>query len=335
MKRAYCLLLVLCVPLSAVSQFSRVGTSAAQFLKFPADARTAALGAATIGTYGDVSSMHWNPSGIASIRGVAAYFSHSSLYADISYNYAGAAFGLSEGSSLGIGAFYLDSGEMEQTTIQRPDGTGAFFNVRNYCFSVTYARYMTEWLMAGVSLKYVREDVWHESAQAVAMDIGSTLETGFYGVRFGISIANFGTDMQLIGDDLKFNNTFNGNTIERGAALSTDTWPLPVTIRAGISVDLLGGSNQLFENETHKVMFLAGYNEPNDAEPHGNYGLEYSWDNTLFARGGYYQGYDAARFSFGIGVKFSVSGFGFNVDYAYVDYRALDAVNMFAVGIDF
>lgn len=335
MKRACCLLLLLCIPVVLFGQFSRVGTSAAQFLKFPADARTAALGGATTGTYGDVSSMHWNPSGIASIRGVATYFSHASLYADISYNFAGAAFGLSEGSSLGVGAFYLDSGEMEQTTIERPDGTGAFFKVRSYCFNVSYARYMTEWLMAGVSLKYIREEIWHESAQSVALDIGSTLETGFYGVRFGISISNFGTDMQMIGDDLKFNHTFNGNTIERGAGLSTDTWPLPVTIRAGMSLDVLGGSNQIFENETHRVSVLAAYNEPNDSDPRGNYGLEYCWDNTLFARAGYYQNYDAARLSFGLGVKFDVSGFGFKLDYAFVDYRNLDAVNMFALGIEF
>jgi hypothetical protein len=335
MKRMSCLLLTLCIPLAALGQFSRVGTSAAQFLKFPADARTAALGGATAGMYGDVTAMHWNPGGIASIRGLSAYFSHASLYADISYNYAGVVFGLSEGSSLGVGAFYLDSGEMEQTTIDHPDGTGAFFKVRNYCFNLTYARYMTDWLMAGVSVKYVREDVWHESAQAVAVDIGSVLETGFYGVRFGISIANFGTDMQMTGDDLKYSYTNGQNTIERGTALTTDTWPLPVTIRAGMSLDILGGSNQIFESETHRVTVMAAYNEPNDTDPRGNYGLEYCWDNTLFARGGYYQNYDAARFSFGIGLKFDVSGFGFKVDYAFVDYRSLDAVNMFALGIEF
>ncbi len=335
MKSALRLLAILCLPVIAFGQFSRVGTSAAQFLKFPADARTAALGSATTGMYGDVTSMHWNPAGIASIRGIAGYFSYASLYADINYDYAGVAFGLSEGSALGIGAFYVDSGEMEQTTIQQPDGTGAYFKVRNYCFNVSYARYMTEWLMAGVSVKYIREEIWHEAAQGVAVDVGSVLETGFYGLRFGISISNFGTEMQMTGDDLKRDLVVNGNTIERGLELSTQTWTLPVTFRAGISLDILGGSNQIIENDQHKLTALIAYNEPNDTDPRGNYGLEYAWNNTLFARGGYYQNYDATRWSAGVGVKFAVSGFAFTMDYAYVDYNMLDAVNMFGVGVEF
>jgi len=279
--------------------------------------------------------MHWNPSGIASIRGLSAYFSHAGLYADIAYNFAGVVVGITDGSTLGASAFYLDSGEMEQTTIDKPEGTGAFFSVRNYCFSLCYARYMTEWLMAGVSLKYLREDIWHETAEAVAFDIGSTLETGFYGLLFGMSIANFGTDMLMTGDDLKFDYSAGKYTQERGASLSTDAWPLPVTIRAGLSIDVLGGANQIIESEDHKVTVLAAYNEPNDSDPKGNFGLEYGWSNTLFARGGYYYNYDAARLSFGLGVKFDVSGLGFKVDYAFVDYRTLDAVNMFALGIEF
>jgi hypothetical protein len=334
MKPVLRLLILLCVPIVTWGQFSRVGTSAAQFLKFPADARTAALGGATLGMYGDVTSMHWNPAGIASIRGMSGYFSYARLYADITYDYAGAAFGLSEGSALGIGAFYLDSGEMEQTTIQSPDGTGAMFKVRNYALNVSYARYMTEWLMAGISVKYIREEIWHESSNGVAVDIGSVLETGFYGVRFGISVANFGTEMQMSGDDLKKDLVVNGNTIERGQELSTDSWPLPVTFRAGIALDVLGGSNQIFESQEHKVTLLAAYNEPSDSDPRGNYGLEYGWNNTLFARGGYYQNYDATRWSAGMGVKFAVSGFAFAVDYAYVDYRLLDAVHMFSVGVE-
>jgi hypothetical protein len=80
---------------------------------------------------------------------------------------------------------------------------------------------------------------------------------------------------------------------------------------------------------------LAAYNEPNDTDPRGNYGVEYAWDRTVFVRGGYYQNYDAAKLSFGFGARFTVSGLDFRIDYALVDYQQLDSVNMFALGIEF
>ena len=335
MRRHAVVLALICVPLVAGAQFSRVGTSAAQFVKFPAHPRTAALGGASAAAYGDVESMFWNPAGIAAIQGVAATFSHASLFAGISYNFAGATVDLGSSHNLGIQAFYLDSGEMEQTTIQDPEGTGAFFRVRNYAFAVTYAQYVTEWLMAGVSVRYIREDLWNETAQSVGVDIGSVLETGFYGLRLGISIVNFGPDMQLSGEDLKFNYETDRVTIERGAALATEPWPLPLTFRLGIALDLVGGSNTIIESYAHTVTALADYNEPNDAGPRSNFGLEYSWDRTVYARLGYYENYDGPRFSYGLGVALGSSPVRVAVDYALVDYRALGYIHQYSIGVYF
>jgi hypothetical protein len=335
MKKFFVVIISIIVLIPLHAQFSRVGTSAAQFLKFPADPRTASLGGATTGTYGEVFSLHWNPAGIASIKNATAAFSYANLYADISYNFVGAVIAVGDKSAVGISAFYLDSGEMEQTTVEKPDGTGARFSVKNYCFGLSYARYMTDWLMAGGSVKYIREDLWHESAQTVAFDLGTVLETGFLGTRLGISIANFGSDMQLSGDDIKFDYQTDKFSIERGAMLSTVSWPLPLTFRTGISVDILGGSNELFENSVNKVTILADYNEPNDTNPRGNFGLEYGWDQTLFARAGYFYNYDAARFSYGAGVHFEVSSMRVKTDFAMVDYRNLGYIYQYALSLDF
>jgi hypothetical protein len=335
MKRRTVIAALLCVPLVAGAQFSRVGTSAAQFLKFPAHPRTAALGGASAASYGQVESMFWNPAGIAGIQGVGATFSHASLFAGISYNFAGATIAIGGAHNLGIQAFYLDSGEMEQTTVQDPEGTGSNFSVRSYSFGITYAQYMTEWLMAGISLRYLREDLWNETAQSVGVDIGSVLETGFYGVRLGISIDNFGPDMQLSGEDLKYTYESDRVSIERGASLTTEPWPLPLTFRLGIAFDIVGGSNTIVESASHTVTAMGDYNEPNDAGPRANFGLEYGWEKTVFARLGYYQNYDALQFSYGLGVAVGGSSLRVAVDYALVDYRTLGYVHQYSIGVYF
>ncbi len=335
MKAKGLILIASLVPLLAYGQFSRVGTSAAQFLKFPADPRTASLGGAACGMDNEVSSLFWNPAGVASLRGLAASFSRAEIFADISYNFAGITLPLGDRGTLGLSAFYMDSGEMEQTTIDQPDGTGAVFKAKSYSFGLSYARYVTEWLMAGLTVKYVREDIWHESASALAFDIGSVLETGLAGLRLGIAITNFGTDMQMSGEDIKFDYTSDQVTLERGAELTTSEWPLPLTFRLGVALDLVGGTNDIISSDLFRVTTLADFNEPNDTDPRGNFGLEVAWQNLLFGRAGYYYNYDAAQFAYGLGLQFDVSDFVVKFDYGFVDYRVLSSVHQYGVSLHF
>jgi hypothetical protein len=335
MRKLAVALLLCSVTSVGYGQFSRVGTSAAQFLKFPADPRTASLGGAACGTDNAVSSLYWNPAGVASIRGLAATFSRANIFADISYNFAGITLPIGDHGTLGLSAFYLDSGEMEQTTIDQPDGTGSVFTARSYSFGLSYARYVTEWLMAGLTVKYVREDIWHESANALAFDIGSVLETGLAGLRLGIAITNFGTEMQMSGEDIKFDYSSDQITLERGAELTTSDWPLPLTFRLGVVLDLIGGTNDIISSDIFRLTTLADYNEPNDTDARGNFGVEVAWQNVLFGRAGYYYNYDAAQYSLGLGLRIGVSDFVVKFDYAFVDYQVLSSVHQYGVSIYF
>lgn len=315
--------------------FSKVGTSSAQFLKFAADARTASLGGTHSGIYGDVASLHWNPAGIAAVDRLALAVSYLNLYLDIKHTFLGIVVPIGSKNAVGVSAIMLDSGEMEQTTIAQPEGTGAKFKVKNYAFGLSFARYMTEWLMLGASVKYVREDIWHESAEAVAVDIGSVLETGLLGMKLGMNMSNFGTDMKLDGDDLKFPYETGRFTIDRGALLKTESWPLPWTFQAGAAVDVVGGTNDVVMSETHRVTVLGQYNQVNDAGTRSNFGVEYQWNKALSARLGYYNDYDAARFSYGLGASFNFGGRRFDFDYALVDFDKLDLVHQYTLGMKF
>jgi len=315
--------------------FSKVGTSSAQFLKFPVDARTSSLGGSHSGIYGDVASLHWNPAGIAAIDRFAVALSYFNLYVGIQHSFLGVVTQIGRNNAIGLSAIILDSGEIEETTIAEPDGTGANFKVKNYAFGLTYARYMTEWLMFGGTIKYVREDIWHETAQAVAFDIGTVLETGILGMKLGISMSNLGTNMKLEGQDLMLFLVTPGFTQEHGSELKTEAWPLPWMFQAGVAIDVLGGSNQAMVSSIHRVTVLGQYSELNDAGTRGNFGVEYQWNNTLSARLGYYNQYDSARFSYGLGASFDVDGKRFDLDYALVDYNKLDFVHQTTLSMKF
>ena len=316
-------------------EFSKVGTSSAQFLKFSVDARSSSLGGTHSGIYGDVASLHWNPAGIAAIDKISMAISYFDLFVGIRHTFLGLVLPAKGRSAIGLSAIILDSGEIEQTTIKKPDGTGATFSVRNYALGLSYARYMTAWLMMGGTIKYVREEIWHETAQAVAIDVGSVLETGIWGMKLGMNISNFGTDMKLEGQDLLQPLETPGFTRERGSELKTESWPLPWTFQAGIAVDIIGGSSQIMTNGMHRITVLGQYNETNDVGTRSNFGIEYQWNNTLSARAGYYNKYDTAKLSFGLGASFKVGGRRFNMDYALVDYSKLDFVHQYTLVMQF
>lgn len=323
--------------------FSKVGTSAAQFLKFPVDARTAALGGTHSGIYGDVASLHWNPAGIAAVDRLSVAFSYLDLYVGIQHSFLGIVTKVGRNNVLGVSAIVLDSGEIEQTTVAQPEGTGAKFRVRNYAFGLSYARYVTEWVMLGTTVKYIQEDLWNETARGVAVDIGSVLETGLLGMKLGMNISNFGTDLKLDGEDLRFhldvkdpsNPDVVKYTIPRGGEFKTEAWPLPWRFQAGLAIDLVGGTNQLIQSDIHRVTFLGQYDEVNDAGARGNFGIEYEWNHLLSGRLGHYNSYDTARFSYGLGASFMLAGRRFDIDYALVDFGRLDYVHQTTLGLAF
>ncbi|MFQ6673887.1 MAG: PorV/PorQ family protein [Fidelibacterota bacterium] len=336
MKKSVAILLVCFAPGFVVGQgFSKVGTSSAQFLKFPVDARTTSLGGTHSGIYGDVASLHWNPAGIAAVDRLSVAVSYFDLFVGIKHTFLGVVSRIGRNNAIGVSAIVLDSGDIEQTTVARPEGTGAMFRVKNYAFGLSYGRFVTEWLMLGATIKYIREDIWNETAQAVAFDIGSVLETGIWGMKLGMNITNFGTDMRLQGDDLKFTYDTDKFSIPRGAELKTESWPLPWAFRAGIAVDVIGGTNRALTSDVHRVTVLGQYDEVNDAGTRGNFGVEYQWNHTLSARMGYFSGHDTAKLSYGLGASFGVGGRQFDLDYALADYGKLGPVHQTTLAMKF
>ena len=66
---------------------SKVGTTAAQFLKISSGGRGLAMGSANVAVCSDLTSSFWNPAGLAHLKGIQVYFENNGWLAGTDYNY--------------------------------------------------------------------------------------------------------------------------------------------------------------------------------------------------------------------------------------------------------
>ena len=70
---------------------------------------------------------------------------------------------------------------------------------------------------------------------------------------------------------------------------------------------------------------------PIDYTVYGGLGVEYSWRDMAFIRGGTKLFHDTAGLSLGGGLKWSM----FAVDYAYVNYGILQETHQFGISLEY
>ncbi|MBW6457769.1 MAG: PorV/PorQ family protein, partial [FCB group bacterium] len=237
---------------------------------------------------------------------------------------------------LGASVTYLNSGEMEVTSLRFPDGSGEFFYVSNLAIGLSYARKLTDRLSIGATAKFVHETIWREKASAFGFDIGSQFDTGIKGIHLGMAITNFSTKMKFDGPDLNIDvdtdPTYDGNP-NTPARLNTLEWSLPLVFRMGIMTDVMGPRSEFITNMKHRVTVYFDANDPLDNVLRFNTGLEYSFQEILALRAGYHLNYDTANFSAGVGLNLELNNMPLNIDYAIVSYGVLGFVNQVSIQV--
>ncbi|MCK9425225.1 MAG: PorV/PorQ family protein [Ignavibacteriaceae bacterium] len=315
---------------------TKVGSTAAAFLNIGVGSRPISMGGAFAATANDITSLYWNPAGISRITGNEAFFAHTKWFADITYNWAGAALNLGDLGAVGLSLTYLDYGKMEVTSMREPDGTGEMFSAKDYSLALTYAYSLTDRFSVGGNLKYINETIWNSSASAVAVDLGILFNSDIYGLRIAATITNFGTDMKMDGKDLyvlhDINSNIYGNNEQILATLNTDNFPLPLTFRVGVAMDLL-------DTEEHRFTVGVDALHPNDNSEALNVGAEYVFENMIAVRGGYKSLFltnTEEGLTLGVGLMYEFfPGMGVSIDYAYQDFGMLKNTQHFSMGIKF
>lgn len=310
-------------------EVTKVATSAANWLKIETGTRAIGMGGSQVASGRGVTAVPYNPACLAYLDQSETFFSKSYFIAGISHNTL--AYGTRLGSTdyFGLHLFFLDSGPIGETTEMEPDGTGRDYHVYDLALRLTYSKILTDRLRIGGTVKYIREQIYNTYMQTFALDIGSNFDTGIYGFILGMSISNFGPDVQFHGEGL---NTAADDLSPSGTLNKvTQKFALPLMIRLGIQNDILGSKSAFLKSDLHRLTFSIDGINSIDYSVFGAAGLEYSWSEIAFLRLGTHMGHDTAGISSGFGVAYG----GFSVDFAYVNYGILDETLQFGITLEF
>ena len=320
MKRFIIASMALAVSLFPVASQARLGGAGAQFLINGSGSRAQGLGGAYTAFAEGVEAIYWNPAGLARIEGIDASFTHTQLFADFKgENVAFATAGL--GGVIGLSGVAFLSGDIPVTTEEEQDGTGDTYSANDFAAGLSYARMMTDKFTAGITLKFIAQNIHKCSAFGWAFDIGGIYNTGLRNLRVGFVIQNFGPDLRYQGADLEFEG---GSTGDVPTTYKSEPYSLPLTFQMGAAYDIMNmGGNRL-------TATIDGVHPIDQSETFAT-GLEYSFNDTYFLRLGYTERNERG-FCGGLGVKIPLGDNMGTVDYTYEDHDYLDAIQRFTIG---
>jgi hypothetical protein len=333
--------LVLMIYSSANAQLTRstskVGTTAAQFLKIGAGARAIGMGGAYTGVANDIYSVYWNPAGITNSKyGSEIAFNHVNWLADISYDFAAASLNILDFGTMFFTFTSLGVPEDKVRTFDFPEGDGRVWDAKSLSIGIGFARKLTDKFSIGFHAKYIREAIWNTSANGFAIDIGTYYVTPFNDMIIGASISNFGSKMQLDGRDILFNydpdddpDTGPNNVLSK---YDMGKFDLPLTFKFGLAMDA-------YKDRNFRVTAAVDAVHPNDNTEYMNSGLEICYDELIALRIGYKSLFlrDSEQgLTVGGGLNYQFGEqFVFSINYGWADYGRLKNVQFFDLGLKF
>ena len=333
---SFLLIITLCTINVFSKEVDKTGTTAGKFLSIGVGPRAIGMGGAYTSLSNDASAMYWNPAGLSFLQRNEAMFSSNQLFADIKLTYFGVAIPAGDIGTFGASVTALTMGDMFVTTENYPEGTGETFSANSYAFGLSFAKKITEDFSVGMNIKYVTENIYNSSANGFAFDIGTIFHTPFWGINFSSNIANYGSKLQMSGEDLLTRHdpdpTRAGNNATVDVNYATDEFELPLRLQIGISKEI-----SLFD--VHKLTIAIDAAHPNDNSQYVNLGGELSLFNDLLClRGGYKQLFmkdNQEGLTLGVGVHYSLNFIAVGFDYAYQQYKYLGNTHSFGVNIKF
>lgn len=317
------------------AQLSKVGTTAADFLRIPIGARASAMSAFTA-SVNDPSAMLLNPAGLSDITTGQILIEYTDWYMDMNHTFLGAAIPVRKGA-VGVHVLSMDYGQFEETTAEAQGLTGRTFQAYSVSFGATYSQYLIDALTIGATARMVHEQISNSSASTILFDIGTIYTTPYEDLRFGVSVGNIGAKFNITGNDLIIRSdpdeSQSGN-YEPDAKLATDAFAPPLGLKVGFAWSAYRSS---FLNAS----VVVDGNVPSNNTQSVSVGAEISLlDDLLFLRGGVpYIGQEDAteKFNGGIGFRYQPDGkaLGLAFNYTYHGYKYLGDVSKISLLISF
>lgn len=299
-----------------------------------------------------VEAIRLNPAGVARFAGTQVRLGYANYLqgTDISMQAIGVSSPTGNNSALGFTIMALDFGDVEITTTDQPEGTGALLNLSFINVGLSYSHVFENKVSVGITLRGVSESTSDVSAFGFALDAGVQYVSGENDeLKFGLSLRNVGSRMTFGGQALATEapspsgKDFNLTLEQRSAGFE-----MPSVLNIGASYDFLATT------EHQRVTLVGNFTANSFSRDEIGAGLEYAFREQFFARVGYRAELDAGDgaegtvadesslydgFSAGASVlvpfKKEDRSRSFSIDYAYRNTRIYSGTHNIGISLSF
>jgi len=326
----------------------RVGTTAFNFLEYGYGSAGTSMGDAYVSLAKDITSIYWNPAGLAFMERDELNLTMQPWVAGIESSFFGLGIKLGSVGTIAVSMISVNYGDMDVTTLDQQDGTGEIFSSSDYAISVAFARQITDWFAFGLAGKYSASQIWHMEASGLSIDLGAQVHTGFFsqtgkredGLNIGMSISNYGSRVKYSGLDswypIDVDPYGNGNYENVKGEFFMEEWELPLLFRIGISYPFIN-------TKYHKITLAMDALHPNNNSESINVGGEYNFTTptfgSLFLRAGYkglLMSESEYGFSAGGGLIYNLmNNVGLKIEYSYRSIGLLGDTYSYGFGVLF
>lgn len=261
----------------------RSGQAGAPELLINPWARSTGWGGLNTANVRGVESMFANIAGLSFVNKMDIAFTQTTWLkgSDIGISNFGLGVRAGETGVIGLSVFSMQFGDLNVTTTDQPDGTGATFKPSLLNFALSYAKTFSNSISAGLTIRIISESIPDASAQGICLDAGVMYVTGEKDqAKFGIALRNLGPKMKFTGDGFSIKAFFQGDDYSMSVFQRSESFELPAQLRIGASYDFLIG-------EWNRLTVAANFTSNSFTKDQVGLGLEYSLKEYLQLRAAY------------------------------------------------
>lgn len=248
-------------------------------------ARNAGLHALSTSMAYGVEAMQINVAGLSRINRTEFVIGHTRLFegTGIRLNSIGLAQKMGENGAFGLSLMAMDFGDIEVTTTDVPEGTGATYSPNFFNIGLSYSHTFDQKVSVGILLRGISENIADVGAFGFAIDAGVQYVTGAKdNFKFGVSLRNMGSPMKFSGEGLSFPAPNPDGTdpypitVQQRAA----GFELPSMLNIGLSYDFWGGTQ-------HRITTLGNFTANSFSVDQLGAGIEYAFKEMFMVRAAY------------------------------------------------
>lgn len=237
-----------------------------------------------------IAAMKVNIAGLSFTDNMEAGVSHSRYISGsgVSINNAGIAYRVSESAVIGVNAMSMNFGEIDVTTIDAPEGTGAKYRPSFLNVSLGFAKEFSHKIRGGVNTTFITEQIGNIAAVGASIDAGIQYVTGNDdNLHIGIALRNAGTNMRFSGGGFYSDNETTIGSVSK--ATPQEKFQLPTYMTLGFGYDFyLDEKNRQGEAKPfHRLTALGSFTSNSFNNDYIGAGAEYAFKERFMVRGAY------------------------------------------------